>query len=682
MSVQYKNSDILNLPSVTALFSLKNIVDNQLVQTQGYSIEGVGGNLYRYDAGSSATIDGGFILPGIGGTLSFSGTTFNGTVGTGRFIALDQSVANVTKFGQTGTSDDSSVFNLVAASNCLKVIVPPSTFIVSSVNITTDNQVWEIEGTIQQKVQLTTVGPPIFNVMANNVTFKGGTINGDRDNQPADTLADAYENGSGYGRSYRAGIEMNGSVTSYNGLIVDGVSFKNMFGACVATNVVSRLTVQNCTVDDSNFELVFSENQSGTAVTDYAFINNTLRNVTTGNTGAGVNGDTFLVVNVNRLTMTGNKAYGCARNLLKAETNLQNAIISDNICEDATDSAGFHAFQFANAVNNVVVSNNTITNYPGLLAWSSAAAISSNISITGNTFYGIDDGTASNDAIRILGAITALTISSNEIRNFKRYGIYIGSSTAGSKSNVSISNNNISSQLGETAMLIAADGHNIDDISICENRITMASAVGNGTLAFSNTAPYRISNLNVKNNTINASAITHRSFWASGAFTFAGTCFVDSNYFGGVFLSHGTLPAKTFTASSGTDVFTSASHGFNNGDMIYSTSTTSLPTGMTASRKYYIINSSGNDFQLSTTFSGSPIDITDNGTGTHTAFGILPMITTQSNIIMGATQSPHRTTSAPTRPPVAIGEYVIDTSAGKLYLATAATNASDFKVMN
>lgn len=131
MSIQYKNSDILSVSNINSLFALKNLDDNQLVQTQGYSIEGLGANIYRYDAGSSATIDGGFTLPGLNGVLSFSGTTFNGTVGTGRFIAVDQSVADVTKFGAVGDSstDDSQAFKLTAASLTStggKIFIPPT----------------------------------------------------------------------------------------------------------------------------------------------------------------------------------------------------------------------------------------------------------------------------------------------------------------------------------------------------------------------------------------------------------------------------------------------------------------------------------------------------------------------------------------------------------------------------
>ena len=122
MSIKYANADILSVPTITNLFSLKNIQDNQLVQTQGYSSEGIGSNLYRYDAGSSATIDGGFILPGLSGTLSFSGITFNGSVGTGRFIAVDQTIANVMVFGAIGDGVASDEYAIQRAMNSSKLV--------------------------------------------------------------------------------------------------------------------------------------------------------------------------------------------------------------------------------------------------------------------------------------------------------------------------------------------------------------------------------------------------------------------------------------------------------------------------------------------------------------------------------------------------------------------------------
>lgn len=142
MSIQYKNSDILTVPNVAALFSIKNIKDNQLVQTLGYSTEGVGANLYRYDMGSSATIDGGFVLPGSNGTLSFSGTTFNGNAGDGgRFIAVDQTVADVTQFSAigNGSTDDTNAIQRAASSSQgtdSTLRIPPGTYSHGTITIT------------------------------------------------------------------------------------------------------------------------------------------------------------------------------------------------------------------------------------------------------------------------------------------------------------------------------------------------------------------------------------------------------------------------------------------------------------------------------------------------------------------------------------------------------------------
>lgn len=124
--------DVANkVADVTALLATSPS-DNQLYQTLGYSTEGVGANLYRYDSASEATIDGGFVLPGPGGTLSFSGTTFDGDVGDGgRFIAVDQTVADVTKFGAT-TGVDCSNAVLRACSTSDSVTLPPLRFLLTS----------------------------------------------------------------------------------------------------------------------------------------------------------------------------------------------------------------------------------------------------------------------------------------------------------------------------------------------------------------------------------------------------------------------------------------------------------------------------------------------------------------------------------------------------------------------
>lgn len=124
MSIKYKNSDIITVPNVAALFNLK-IQDNQLVQTLGYTTEGKGGNLYRYDAGSSATPDYGFTLDGLGG---------NGAgIGSGRFIAVDTSVANVMQFGAQGdgSTDDTTALQQVFSTTS-NIYIPAGVYLVSA----------------------------------------------------------------------------------------------------------------------------------------------------------------------------------------------------------------------------------------------------------------------------------------------------------------------------------------------------------------------------------------------------------------------------------------------------------------------------------------------------------------------------------------------------------------------
>ncbi len=91
------------------------LIDGALYQTRGYYAEGDGGgNLYRYEAGSSTVCDGGFVLDGGAGSdnsPAATNTTYAGT-GAGRFVAIDQSVGNLKKFGAKGDgiSDDSIRF--------------------------------------------------------------------------------------------------------------------------------------------------------------------------------------------------------------------------------------------------------------------------------------------------------------------------------------------------------------------------------------------------------------------------------------------------------------------------------------------------------------------------------------------------------------------------------------------
>lgn len=74
----------------------------------------------------------------------------------------------------------------------------------------------------------------------------------------------------------------------------------------------------------------------------------------------------------------------------------------------------------------------------------------------------------------------------------------------------------------------------------------------------------------------------------------------------------------TFTADHTTETFTSVAHGMPLNQRITVSSSGTLPAGLTAGTIYFLDNVFANTFQL-VTAGGTPVTITDNGTGTHTA---------------------------------------------------------------
>lgn len=77
-------------------------------------------------------------------------------------------------------------------------------------------------------------------------------------------------------------------------------------------------------------------------------------------------------------------------------------------------------------------------------------------------------------------------------------------------------------------------------------------------------------------------------------------------------------PTKSFTADASTDKLTCVAHGMENGwEVILSTSAADLPAGLTTTDRYFVIDAQPNTFRLALEPSGTKVDITDAGTGTH-----------------------------------------------------------------
>lgn len=92
----------------------------------------------------------------------------------------------------------------------------------------------------------------------------------------------------------------------------------------------------------------------------------------------------------------------------------------------------------------------------------------------------------------------------------------------------------------------------------------------------------------------------------------------------------------TFTADAGTDIITMTSttnipSNILTGTRVRLTTTTTLPAGLALATDYYVIKVTDSTFKLATSYanaiSGTAINITDAGTGTHTMSRLLPRYT-------------------------------------------------------
>ncbi len=80
-----------------------------------------------------------------------------------------------------------------------------------------------------------------------------------------------------------------------------------------------------------------------------------------------------------------------------------------------------------------------------------------------------------------------------------------------------------------------------------------------------------------------------------------------------------SIEYRKFTVDTGTNIFTSATHGFFEGDIVVVESNSALPAPLVNNVQYYIKYIDANTFYLSLTSGGDAIDIITAGTGTHWA---------------------------------------------------------------
>jgi hypothetical protein len=82
-------------------------------------------------------------------------------------------------------------------------------------------------------------------------------------------------------------------------------------------------------------------------------------------------------------------------------------------------------------------------------------------------------------------------------------------------------------------------------------------------------------------------------------------------------------PTQTFTAGATyePDYLECNGHGAKNGDQVVVATSGTLPTGLAASTRYYVVEAIPNAFKVSRTPGGQAVDITaSSGSGTHTFY--------------------------------------------------------------
>jgi len=84
-------------------------------------------------------------------------------------------------------------------------------------------------------------------------------------------------------------------------------------------------------------------------------------------------------------------------------------------------------------------------------------------------------------------------------------------------------------------------------------------------------------------------------------------------------LFEGKVYEKTVTFNDGADTINCVAHGFLDGQGVTFRTTGTIASGVSLGSYYYVVNATADTFQISTTYNGSPVNITSTGSGTHTA---------------------------------------------------------------
>lgn len=326
------------------------------------------------------------------------------------------------------TQDATTTLEAAIAGGGTVTIAGSDTLVVRSVAVVREGTTIECSGTPPATLELQRLAPddgaPILDVRAGSFTLRGCILDGNRSAQPPGGFRDSFD-----GRGFRAAIRMDGP---FRGITIDGVTFRNVYGAAIATRNVSAISVANSTFQDGNFEAVFADNSYELGdprgfLPGFTFVGNTVANV--GSHDGRVNANGLLVHQMSGVRVEHNSWTGYERSAIKLE-NCRAGSIADNRIRDGT-LPNFASISMQNGAHDLTVRGNDIRETGAGIDTSLVAGGQyppdevEGVVIRGNTIAAVKPGDTP-DGIRILGygsATADVTIADNAIRDVPRDGI-------------------------------------------------------------------------------------------------------------------------------------------------------------------------------------------------------------------------------------------------------------------
>lgn len=429
--------------------------------------------------------------------------------------------ANVKAYGAKGdnATDDTAAFALAIAAAGKAVFVPPGTYLVKNLTISTAVR---IDGagrsiaTLKLPVLAALDGSPILNITAAGVSVRHLGFDGQKSLQPADGFSDSFNGGAnGQGRAYRALIRAYNPGSEIAGLVVEDCSLVNAYGAGIAAQNVSHAKIRRNLGNNNNFETIelYSTTAAGGA-TYYAGSEVTDNEITnTGSGDASINGNAIVLNHATEFIVAHNFTQTTERNGLKCE-GCKNGVVKGNTFDNTT-LPSFGPLQLQQDASNIVVEGNLLTTggygiNNGFVAGSLGF---SNISIINNVFSGISNG-ATPDGIAFTcpasPVSSGIVIAHNVMTGITRNGINI---SGGAWADITIDANNIKTVSGvgsQTGITVKADTAGNVGLIVTNNLCDLTGATSTAAgITFAQSAGQTIARATITGNlVINASRTT------------------------------------------------------------------------------------------------------------------------------------------------------------------------------